>query len=277
MTTKNLPAKKPVDVLKNIVNSDSVQKRLKDALEENAGIFTMSVIDLYASDTYLQKCDPNLVMGECMKAASLKLPITKSLGFAYVVPFKDKAGNHIPNFIIGYKGLLQLSMRTGMFKFLNVDAIYDGETVDINRLTGEMKIVGVPKSDKEIGYFAFMELTNGFQKAIFMTKEQVIAHAKKYSKSYNNKFSAWTTDFGKMARKTPLRQLLDKWAPKSIDFIGSDRDKLEGEPESTEPETIDITPDPAKKTTKKKADKPEVSKTETADPGPTEPDGEDPY
>jgi recombination protein RecT len=238
MQNQNLPAKRPIDLLKNIVNSESVQARLKAALDDNAGIFTMSVIDLYASDTYLQKCDPNLVVAECMKAASLKLPVAKSLGFAYIVPFKEK-GVPKPQFLIGYKGMIQLAMRTGQFRYLNADAIYEGEEPLIDRLTGELTISGKAESTKEIGYFAFMELTNGFKKAVYMTKEEVIAHAKKYSKSYGNKYSAWVTSPGSMERKTPLRKLLSTWAPMSIDFVGGEMDEESNKTTGDEPEIID--------------------------------------
>jgi recombination protein RecT len=274
MTTKNLPAKKPVDVLKNLVNSDSIQTRLKNAMDKEAGLFTLSLIDLFASDAGLQKCNPQAVVAEAMKAASLRLPITKSLGFAYIIPFKDK-----PEFVPGYKGIVQLCMRTGQFKILNADAIYEGEVVEHNRLTGEIQITGTRTGDNEIGYFAYMELTNGFNKVVYMTKDEVMAHAKKYSKSFKSKYSAWATDFGKMARKTPLLQLLRKWAPMSIEFV-IQKEVDDVEPESTEPEVIDITPEPEKKKKKKEpadSSKTETTETKESETGQTDIDSEDPY
>ena len=264
---QNLPAKKPVDVLKNIVNSDSIKKRLKDALDDQAGIFSMSVIDVYSSSKDLQKCNPAAVMAEAMKAAALKLPITKSLGFAYILPFKGE-----PVFTMGYKGMIQLAMRTGQFKILNADAVYEGEVVETDRLTGSIKITGKAKNDKAIGYFAHMELVNGFVKTIYWEHERVMAHAKKYSKSFAYKSSTWVTNTESMCIKTVVRQLLSKWAPMSIDFIGADGD------DEKQPEPKDITPPedskPAKTTKtskKKKGEKPEtevvdvedISKTET--------------
>lgn len=228
--TQNLPAKKPVDVLKNIINSESIQKRLKDALDESAGLFAMSVIDIYSSDVYLQKCDAGAVVQEAMKAAALKLPITKSLGFAYIVPYKGK-----PVFQIGYKGMIQLAMRSGQFKYLNADKVFEGETMEVNRLTGAVKIMGAATSDKAIGYFSHMELINGYEKTICWTTAQVITHAKKYSKSYANKSSAWTTNLDEMCIKTLLRNLLSKYAPMSVDFQDS------AVADSSEPK--DITPE----------------------------------
>lgn len=228
----NLPAKKPVDILKNIVNSESIQTRLNNALGEQAGLFTLSLIDVYSSDTYLQKCDPGAVVAEAMKAAALRLPITKTLGFAYIVPY----GN-APQFQIGYKGMIQLAMRTGQFKALNADAVYTGETVKTNRLTGSVEIGGTATSDKAIGYFCYMELINGFSKTIYWEHDQVISHAKKFSKSFKSKNSAWTTDTVSMCIKTVVRQLLSKWAPMSIDFIGSDSD---GDEPETEEKPIEV-------------------------------------
>lgn len=247
--------KKPVDVLKNIISSDSIQKRLKDALDDGAGLFAMSVIDVYSSSTDLQKCEPGAVMAEAMKAAALKLPITKSLGFAYILPFKNE-----PTFSIGYKGMIQLAMRTGQFKVLNADAVYEGEAVETDRLTGSVKITGTKKNDKAIGYFAHMELTNGFTKTIYWTHDQVIDHAKKYSKSFAHKSSTWTTNTLSMCIKTLVRQLLGKWAPMSVDFIGGDGD------DEKQPEPKDITPepdppkDPKPPKNKKEDPKPETKK-----------------
>jgi recombination protein RecT len=245
--------KNPVDVLKNIVNSESVQQRLKDALDDQAGLFAMSVIDVYSSSTDLMKCDAGAVMAEAMKAAALKLPMTKSLGFAYILPFGTT-----PTFCIGYKGMIQLAMRTGQFKTLNADCVYQGETVKTNRLTGAVEITGEPKPDKKgnlkaIGYFAHMELINGFKKTIYWDHAKVMAHAEKYSKSFKFKSSTWVTNPESMCIKTVVRQLLGKWAPMSVDFINSD-----GEEEKSEEK--DITPDEPEKPKAKKQLKPEPKK-----------------
>jgi recombination protein RecT len=187
--------------------------------------------------------------------------------------------------------MIQLAMRTGQFKVLNADAVYEGEKVESDRLTGAVKITGTATSDKAIGYFAHMELVNGFTKTIYWEHEKVMAHAKKYSKSFSRKSSTWVTNPVSMCIKTVVRQLLSKWAPMSIDFIGADGD------DEKMPEPKDITPEPKPQTKPKKTKSQEskktdkdgneiidadfkdidTSKTETTDPGPTEPDGEDPY
>ncbi len=213
-------AKSPMDKLKRSLNTESVQAQFKNALAENAGPFIASIIDLFGSDKNLQECDPNLVIMECLKAATLKLPINKQLGFAYIVPYKSK-GQSIPQFQIGYKGYIQLAMRTGQYRFLNAGVVYEGVRVKKNILTGEIAFEGEPTSDKPQGYFAYMELLNGFSKTVYMTRAEVEAHAKRYSKSYNNDSSAWKTNFDEMALKTVIRRLLSKYGILSTDMINA--------------------------------------------------------
>ncbi len=238
---------KPLDKLKRVISSETVQAQFQNALAENSGPFIASVIDLYGSDAYLQKCDPNAVLMECLKAATLKLPINKGLGFAYVIPYKVK-GNDTPQFQIGYKGYIQLAMRTGQYKYLNAGAVSEGQAVERNLLTGETKIIGEPSSDKAIGYFAYMELLNGFTKTVYMTREEVTAHAKKFSKSFNMASSAWKTDFDKMAIKTCVRRLLSKFGILSVEMISALTKDDEDGPEreiaaNANGEIIDIVPE----------------------------------
>ncbi|MDI3548163.1 MAG: recombination protein RecT [Halanaerobiales bacterium] len=239
----------PMDKLKNVLNTESVKAQFQNALKENAGAFIASIIDLYGSDKHLQECDPNAVIMEALKAATLKLPINKQLGFAYIVPYRSK-GVAIPQFQLGYKGYIQLAMRTGQYRFLNAGVIYEGVKVHRNILTGEITFSGEPTSEKAQGYFAYMELLNGFSKTVYMTKEEVIKHAQRYSKSYNTANSAWKSNFDEMAMKTVTRMLLSKYGILSTDMISaltSDRDEdIEGAVEreiasEANQEVIDIT------------------------------------
>jgi len=227
MVARTIRTPKPLDKLKHILNTDSVKAQFQNALKENAGAFIASIIDLYGSDKYLQECDPNAVVMEALKAATLKLPINKQLGFAYIVPYRSK-GAVIPQFQLGYKGYIQLAMRTGQYRFLNAGVIYEGVKVHRNILTGEITFSGEPTSEKAQGYFAYMELLNGFSKTVYMTKEEVIKHAQRYSKSYNTANSAWKSNFDEMAMKTVTRMLLSKYGILSTDMITaltSDRDE----------------------------------------------------
>lgn len=208
--------KTPAQLMNSILNSDHTKKLLENTLKENAGSFAASVLDLYNTDTYLQKCDPKQVFGECLKAASLKLPINKQLGFAYVVPYKGT-----PQFQIGYKGLIQLAMRTGAYKYINAGIVYEGEFVGENKLTGDIDISGERTGDDITGYFAYIETTNGFSKALYWTKEKVIAHAMRFSQSYKSGASIWKEHFHEMAQKTVLRNLLSKWGVMSVEMISA--------------------------------------------------------
>ncbi len=211
---------RPIDKLKNILAAQSVQEQFQSVLKENAGAFVASIIDLYNTDKTLQMCDPKNVVMEALKAASLKLPINKQLGFAWIVPYRDgRTGQYIPTFQLGYKGYVQLCMRTGAYKYINADVVYEGELVKHDKLTGEIEIDPEKRiSDKKVGYFAFIETLNGFRKTLYMTVEEVTKHAEQYSKSYGNKNGVWATDFDAMAMKTCLRLLLSKYGIMSVEM-----------------------------------------------------------
>lgn len=222
MNENNNLALSKVNRFKDILNQQTVRAQLRNTLHDNAGAFMSSMIDLYEGDDYLQKCDPQAVAMECLKAASLKLPLVKSLGFAYVVPFKN-----VPTFTIGYKGLIQLAQRSGAYKTINADAVYEGELVCKDKLSGMIDLSGERKSDKVVGYFAYFKLLNGFEKILYMTKESVEAWGAKYSPSYSSNASPWKKEFDKMAQKTVLRQLIGKYGPMSDEmqtaFVNDDK------------------------------------------------------
>lgn len=215
------PADKPkppnkMELLKSILKAPSVQEQFENALKENSGIFVASIIDLFNGDKYLQECDPKAVVMEALKAATLKLPINKNLGFAYVIAYSGA-----PQFQLGYKGYIQLAMRTGQYRIINADVVYEGEYKTKNKLTGEFDLSGEATSSKIIGYFAHIEMLNGFSKTLYMTVEKVREHAKRYSKSYTNQYSAWSTNFDEMAIKTPLRNLLSHYGYLSVEMINA--------------------------------------------------------
>ena len=207
----------PVNKLKQVMASPSVQEQFKNALAENSNLFVASLIDLYASDTYLQQCDPAQVVMEALKAATLKLPISKALGFAYIVPYK-KQGRQIPQFQLGYRGMIQLAQRSGIYRYINAGTVYEGEYRGFNKLTGDLDLTGAKTSDAVVGYFAYLETTNGFKKCVFCTRDDMEKHAKKYSKAFSRDSSPWQTEFDAMAEKTMLRRLLGKYGLLSIDM-----------------------------------------------------------
>jgi recombination protein RecT len=211
---------RPIDRLKGILSAESVQQQFKAVLAENAGAFVASIIDLYNTDRTLQMCDPKNVVMEALKAASLKLPINKQLGFAWIVPYRDgRTGQYIPTFQLGYKGYIQLCMRTGAYRYINADVVYEGEFVKYDKLAGEIEIDPEKRTgDKKVGYFAFIETLNGFRKTLYMSIDEITKHAQQYSKSYSSKNSVWATNFDAMALKTCLRLLLSKYGIMSVEM-----------------------------------------------------------
>lgn len=205
-----------MDSLRTAITDDFVQSQLKAAMGENAQSFAASIIDIFSMDKYLQECDPKLVIVQALKAAVLKLPISKSLGFAWVIAY-----NKIPQFQIGYKGLIQLAIRTSMYKYLHTDVVFEGEYRSTDKLTGTFDLNGQRKSDVVIGYFAHFELLNGFSKTLYMTKENVTVHAKRYSKSWGKPGSGWATHFDEMGKKTTIRGLLTHWGYLSVEMVAA--------------------------------------------------------
>ncbi len=242
-------AKKPVDKLKAIINSDTVQEQFKNALGKHSDLFVASLIDVYSSS--LTNYEPGLVVQEALKAAVLKLPISKSLGFAYIVPYKGK-----PQFQIGYKGMIQLAMRSAQLKTFNDVLVYKGEFKKFDRMRGIIDLSGERTSGEVTGYLIYMELVNGFEKIAYWTKEQIIDHATAKSPSYGSKNSAWFTDFDAMAMKTVIRSL-NKYMPMSVDYIAvMSNDQNDDDAGQSEPEKVgfkDLT-DEKKRTSKPSKD-----------------------
>ena len=209
--------KSPATLMKNIVNSDSAKGILQNSLKENAGAFAASIIELYSSDGYLQQCAPQAVFSEALKAVSLKLPINKQLGFAYIIPRRDK-GDWKPNFQLGYKGYIQLCMRTGAYRYINAGPVYEGELKSQDKLSGAVDLSGEPTSDKVIGYFAYMETLYLFRKCLYWSNEKLIRHVNRYSDSYKHGNAIWKNNFEEMAVKTVLKYMLSHWGVMSTEM-----------------------------------------------------------
>ena len=200
--------------VKGLMDSPTVKKRFEEVLCERAPQYMSSIVNLVNSDVNLKKCEPMSVIASCMVAATMDLPVDKNLGYAWVVPYGTKA-----QFQMGYKGYIQLALRTGQYKAINVVEIREGELISWNPLSEEVEIDFTQrKSDKVIGYAGYFKLLNGFEKTVYWSKEEVEAHAKKFSKTYSFKTGVWQTDFDSMAKKTVLRNLLSKWGILSIEM-----------------------------------------------------------
>lgn len=242
------PAKKsPVNILSDMLNSGKLKRQFEDTLKQGAPTFIAAVLELFSNDGKLQLCDPAQVCKEALKAAALRLPINKALGQAFIIAYNNtvtlpdgsKRKQYEPTFQIGYKGLYQLAMRTGQYRIINADVVYEGELKKKSKLTGEIDLDGERKSDTVIGYFAYIELLNGYHKALYMSVEEVAKHAKRYSKAIANNRDVtveslmelsklpvvadsgslgWLGNFHGMAIKTALRNLLSKYGYLSVEL-----------------------------------------------------------
>ena len=198
--------------LKQMLGSQAVKNRFQEILRDKAPAFTSSIISAVSTNPQLQQCEPTSIINAAVVSAVLDLPINQSLGFAYIVPFKNVA-----QFQIGYKGIIQLAMRSGQYKTMQVCEVYEGEIKSENRFTGEYEF-GEKTSDAVIGYMAYFKLVNGFEKYLYMSKDEVDSHGKKYSQTYKRGFGLWSTDFNAMACKTVIKRLLSKYGIMSVEM-----------------------------------------------------------
>ncbi len=234
---------RPIDLFKSVINAPSVQTQFNNALGEHKDAFVASLIDLFTGDKSLQTCKPQMVIAEALRAATLRLPLNKALGFAYIVVYNNSVKNPdgtwtkvpTPTFIPGYKGYIQLAMRTGQYRTINADYVYEGELRKVNKLSGEIAFDGEKKSDKIVGYFCYFELLNGFSKTLYVSVEDMAAYAKRYSPSIGknttieqliskandgivSKKVGWEGNFNDMALKTTIRRLLSKYGYLSVEM-----------------------------------------------------------
>jgi recombination protein RecT len=152
-------------------------------------------------------------------AATLDLPLNNNLGFAYIVPYHNNNTNQtLAQFQLGYKGFIQLAQRSGQIKTISVSEIYEGQLIEENPLKGFVFDFTKKTSDVVIGYAAFFQQLNGFEKTLYMTKGEAEKHGKRYSQTFKKGFGLWSTDFDAMAKKTVLKLLLAGYAPLSIEM-----------------------------------------------------------
>lgn len=211
-----------------LINTESYQQAINNALldPKRAQRFVASITSAVAINTDLQKCDAATILSGALLGESLGLSPSPQLGQFYLVPFNNsKKGCKDAQFILGYKGYIQLALRSGYYKKLNVLSIKEGELVNYDPLNEELE-VNIIKDElvreqaKTTGYYAMFEYLNGFKKAMYWSREKMEAHALRYSKGYAAKkgYTFWEKDFDSMAYKTMLRQLISKWGLMSIDL-----------------------------------------------------------
>ena len=221
-----------------MISTPGYQKMINNTLKDpkRAQRFVASITSAVATNPALQECDPATILSGALLGESLNLSPSPQLGQYYLVPFKNKAkydrqGNLIKpettdaQFVLGYKGYIQLALRSGYYKHLNVIAVKAGELIRFDPLTEEVEVNLNPdelarENSATVGYLAMFEYLNGFQKTIYWSREKMEAHALRYSKGYAAKkgYTFWEKDFDAMAFKTMLRQLISKWGVMSIDL-----------------------------------------------------------
>lgn len=196
---------------------------------KNGEKFVTAIVSAVNTNPALAECTNTSILSGALLGHSLNLSPSPQLGQYYLVPFKNnKAGVTEAQFQLGYKGYIQLAIRSGQYKKLNVLAIKEGELRSFDPLNEEIDVKLIEDEEereqaKTIGYYAMFEYVNGFRKAIYWSKTKMEAHALKYSKGYQAKkgYTFWEKDFDGMAYKTMLRQLISKWGIMSIDMMSA--------------------------------------------------------
>lgn len=243
---------------------DSTQKWIANVIADpkEASKFVSSIVSATTTNTQLQACERNSIIASGLLANTLGLSLSPQLGLCYMVPFKNKAQykdgvkikdeSYTATFVLGYKGYIQLAIRSGYYKNINVISIKEGELIKYDPLTEELE-VNLILDEREraklptIGYYASFKLMNGFTKSIYWSKEKMLVHADKYSAAFSAveydklqagkiaekdmwKYSSfWYKDFDGMAYKTMLRQLISKWGIMSIDMQTAEEEEIRQE------------------------------------------------
>jgi len=208
--------------LKEFFEQDNVKRKFQELLGKKSQGFITSVLQCVASNELLSKAEPSSIYHSAAVAATLDLPLNNALGMAYIVPFnsKQKDGSYktVAQFQLGYKSYIQLAQRSGQFKTISAAPIYEGQLIECNPLTGFKFDFTKPATGNPIGYAAFFQLLNGFEKTLYMTTDELKKHGTAYSQTFKKGFGLWKDNFDAMATKTVIKLLLSKFAPLSIEM-----------------------------------------------------------
>ena len=211
------------------LTQDSVRQQINNVIGgKNGTRFITSIVSAVQTNPALQECTNQSILSAALLGETLNLSPSPQLSYFYMVPFNDtKRGCKVAQFQIGYKGLIQLAIRSGQYKKINVLSIKAGELEYFDPLNEEIKVKlmvddwNAREKAETIGYYAMFELTNGFQKAMYWSKEQMENHALTYSQGYKAKkgYTFWEKSFDRMAEKTMLKQLLSRWGIMSTELM----------------------------------------------------------
>ena len=223
-----VPAKQSKPKFSVMIQSDAYKNLINNTLGDpkRAAGFITAITSAVATNPALQECEPVTILSAGLLGETLQLSPSPQLGQYYLVPFNDrKLGRKVAQFQLGYKGYIQLAIRSGQYKKLNAMAIKEGELIKYDPLNEEIEVQLIEddaarEAAPTIGYYAMFEYLNGFRKVIYWSKDKMESHALQYSQGYKAKkgYTFWEKSFDDMAIKTMLRQLISKWGIMSIDF-----------------------------------------------------------
>lgn len=223
MTNQNQQVQAPVKpkTLRELFNNPIIKTKIEQLVGKNSATFATSVMQIANSNTMLRTADPTSIFNAACMAATLNLPLQNGLGFAYIVPFKNNKERKVEaQFQIGYKGFIQLAQRSGQFKRLVALPVYKNQLLKKDFINGfEFDWEQEPENDENpIGYYAYFKLVNDFSAELYMSHDDIVKHAQRYSQTFKKGFGVWHDNFEAMALKTVMKLLLSKQAPLSVEM-----------------------------------------------------------
>lgn len=223
MTNQNQQVQAPVKpkTLRELFNNPIIKTKIEQLVGKNSATFATSVMQIANSNTMLRTADPTSIFNAACMAATLNLPLQNGLGFAYIVPFKNNKERKVEaQFQIGYKGFIQLAQRSGQFKRLVALPVYKKQLLKKDFINGfEFDWEQEPEKDENpIGYYAYFKLVNDFSAELYMSHDDIVKHAQRYSQTFKKGFGVWHDNFEAMALKTVTKLLLSKQAPLSVEM-----------------------------------------------------------
>lgn len=223
MTNQNQQVQAPVKpkTLRELFNDPIIKTKIEQLIGKNSATFATSVMQIANSNTMLRTADPTSIFNAACMAATLNLPLQNGLGFAYIVPFKNNKERKVEaQFQIGYKGFIQLAQRSGQFKRLVALPVYKKQLLKKDFINGfEFDWEQEPEKDENpIGYYAYFKLVNDFSAELYMSHDDIVKHAQRYSQTFKKGFGVWHDNFEAMALKTVMKLLLSKQAPLSVEM-----------------------------------------------------------
>nr|DAT02976.1 MAG TPA: RecT protein [Caudoviricetes sp.] len=223
MTNQNQQVQAPVKpkTLRELFNNPIIKTKIEQLVGKNSATFATSVMQIANSNSMLRTADPTSIFNAACMAATLNLPLQNGLGFAYIVPFKNNKERKVEaQFQIGYKGFIQLAQRSGQFKRLVALPVYKNQLLKKDFINGfEFDWEQEPEKDENpIGYYAYFKLVNDFSAELYMSHDDIVKHAQRYSQTFKKGFGVWHDNFEAMALKTVMKLLLSKQAPLSVEM-----------------------------------------------------------